>query len=235
MFDQKDIKIKNLLKKFNLNCEIFEKYKEAFIHRSYLQIDKNVIHNERLEFLGDAVLELIITDYLYDNFNLSENILTLIRSKIVCENSLSLVSKKLKLGDIIYLGKGEELNGGRNKSSILADTFEALIGAIYKFESYEKAKEFVLKNLENNINKVVKEKSFLHAKTHLQEISQHLYKKLPQYIILEEKKNNSSYRYKILLKVGEMEVGPVISDSKRKAENELAIMAINKLREDHYI
>lgn len=230
MLDQNDIKIINLLKKFDLDINLVEKYRSAFIHRSYLQVDKNVVHNERFEFLGDAVLEIIITDYLFDNYNLSENILTLIRSKIVCESTLSLISKKLKIGEIIFLGKGEELNGGRNKASILADTLEAFIGAIYKFEGYEKAKNFVLKNLESSIKKVLNEKSFLHAKTLLQEISQQLYKKLPEYIILEDKSKNSKL-YKLILRVGDYEFGPVVSDSKKKAENELALLAIKKLKD----
>lgn len=230
MHNQKDIDLKKLISTFSLKEEYLEKYKEAFIHRSFLQVDKNIMHNERLEFLGDAVLELVITDYLFDNYDLPESILTLIRSKIVCEETLYLIAKKLSLGKLLYLGKGEELNGGRDKTSILADTLEAFIGAIYKLEGYEKAKDFILKNLEIFIKKILKEKDFLHAKTQLQEISQQLYKKLPEYIILEEKNLDKNSQYKVFLKVGDLEIGPIVSDSKRKAENELAILALKKLK-----
>lgn len=159
----------NLGIKFN-NTEFIE---IAFTHSSYAKQFREVKHNERLEFLGDSVLQLTITEYLFNKFKCkSEGELTRIRSLIVCENSLHKIACKLQVGDLLMMSKGEESTGGRNRVSILADAIEAIIAAIYLDKGYDVAKNFILTNFEDIINKAVNNKIVLDFKTKLQEYLQ---------------------------------------------------------------
>jgi len=128
----------------------------AITHSSYAN-ERNTAFNERLEFLGDTVLELIISEYLFTNhIDETEGYLTKVRALIVCENSLFEIAKKWELGKYIYMSKGEELTGGRTRVSILADAVEAIIAAVYLDEGLLVTKEFVLKNFNSIIIKAVK-------------------------------------------------------------------------------
>lgn len=144
----------------------------AFMHSSFVneQKAKGIQSNERLEFLGDSVLSLVISDYLFNKFNdLPEGELTKLRAIIVCEASLASVSRRIELGKYLLLGKGEEFTGGRERTSILADLFEALLAAIYSDGGFQNAKEFALVNLSYVINDALEGKLFWDYKTHLQE------------------------------------------------------------------
>lgn len=155
--------------KFN-NPEII---KVALTHSSYAKQYIGGYYNERLEFLGDSVLQLVITDFLFSNKeDLSEGELTKIRSLIVCENSLFEISKNLKLSKQIRMSRGEELTGGRERTSISADAVEAVIAAIYLDKGFENAKEFILKNFSIIIDKAINNKIVLDFKTELQEYLQ---------------------------------------------------------------
>lgn len=144
----------------------------AITHSSYAN-ERNTAFNERLEFLGDTVLELIISEYLFTNhIDETEGYLTKVRALIVCENSLFEIAKKWELGKYIYMSKGEELTGGRTRVSILADAVEAIIAAVYLDEGLLVTKEFVLKNFNSIIIKAVKNEIILDYKTKLQEILQ---------------------------------------------------------------
>ena len=144
----------------------------AITHSSYAN-ERNTAFNERLEFLGDTVLELIISEYLFTNhIDETEGYLTKVRALIVCENSLFEIAKKWKLGKYIYMSKGEELTGGRTRVSILADAVEAIIAAVYLDEGLLVAKDFVLNNFSSIIIKAVKNEIILDYKTKLQEILQ---------------------------------------------------------------
>lgn len=155
--------------KFN-NPEII---KVALTHSSYAKQYIGGYYNERLEFLGDSVLQLVITDFLFLNKeDLSEGELTKIRSLIVCENSLFEISKNLKLSKQIRMSRGEELTGGRERTSIAADAVEAVIAAIYLDKGFENAKEFILKNFSIIIDKAINNKIVLDFKTELQEYLQ---------------------------------------------------------------
>jgi ribonuclease III len=146
---------------------------EALTHSSYINQNKNMRHNERLEFLGDSVLQLCISEYLYKNYgDKTEGELTRTRALIVCENSLFEVAQKLCLGQYIYMSKGEELTGGRDRVSILADSVEAVIAAIYLECGLEKAKQFIINNFDNIINKAITNEIVLDYKTKLQETLQ---------------------------------------------------------------
>ena len=142
----------------------------AFTHSSYANQKKGVKFNERLEFLGDSVLQLCITEYLFINLNSkSEGELTKIRALIVCENSLYEIAKKWDVGNYINMSRGEELTGGRQRISILADCVEAIICSIYLDGGYFIAKDFIINNFKEIITKAIKNEIILDYKTKLQE------------------------------------------------------------------
>jgi ribonuclease III len=146
---------------------------EALTHSSYVNQNKNMRHYERLEFLGDSILQLCISEHLYKNYiDKTEGELTRLRALIVCENSLHEIAQELSLGKYLYMSKGEELTGGRERVSILADIVEAIIAAIYLDLGLEKANEFILHNFKYIIDKAVNNNIILDYKTKLQEILQ---------------------------------------------------------------
>lgn len=169
-----DIKLLQQLEK-NLKVNLMNKklLLEAITHSSYVNSSKDIKHNERLEFLGDAVLELCISDYLFHNYpNKAEGELTRTRALIVCEPSLFEIAQSLKLGEFMLMSKGEELTGGRTRPSILADCVEAIIAAIYLDGGLEKAKEFIYRNFRSTVEKAMHNKIILDYKTKLQELLQ---------------------------------------------------------------
>ena len=169
----KDLTIKDLEQKVGVEFNNKGLLITALTHSSFANQYKDVKYNERLEFLGDSVLQLTITEHLYNNYrNKSEGELTKIRALIVCENSLFEIAKEMKLGRIIRMSKGEELTGGRDRISIQADCVEALIAAIYLDKGIEFAKEFILKHFSSIIYKAINEEIILDFKTRLQEVLQ---------------------------------------------------------------
>lgn len=157
-----------LMVEFN-NIKILE---TAITHSSYAN-ERKMEFNERLEFLGDSVLQLVISEYLFSNTeNETEGYLTKIRSLIVCENSLFQVAKTWNLGTYINMSKGEELTGGRTRVSILADAVEAIIAAVYLDRGYTVVREFILSNFNSIIEKAFKNEIIIDYKTKLQEILQ---------------------------------------------------------------
>ncbi|WP_297631447.1 ribonuclease III [uncultured Clostridium sp.] len=145
----------------------------ALTHSSFANQYKDSEYNERLEFLGDSVLQLSVTEYLYKNYKeKSEGELTKIRSLIVCENSLFEVAKSVSVGAYIRMSRGEELTGGRNRVSIQADAIEAVIAAIYLDKGFEYAREFILNKFHDIIDKAINNKIILDFKTKLQEYLQ---------------------------------------------------------------
>lgn len=124
----------------------------ALMHPSYAQEKQAAENNQRLEFLGDAILNFVVAEHLYNNYpDKAEGELTKIRARVVCEKALVNVARTINLGNYILLGKGEEMSGGRKRKSILADTFEAVIGAIYLDQGLEVVKRYIIKHLDNNI------------------------------------------------------------------------------------
>lgn len=158
-----------LQKKLMVEFKEIKTLETAITHSSYAN-ERKLSFNERLEFLGDSVLQLVISEYLYSNTeNETEGYLTKIRSLIVCENSLFQIAKGWNLGIYINMSKGEELTGGRTRVSILADAVEAIIAAIYLDRGYEVAKTFILNNFNNIIEKAFKNEIIIDYKTKLQE------------------------------------------------------------------
>lgn len=159
--------------KLEINFKDTELLKTALTHSSYANQFKDIDFNERLEFLGDSVLQICISEYLFDNCrDKSEGELTKTRALIVCENSLYEVAKKLEIGSMLRMSKGEELTGGRERASILADCVEAIIAAIYLDSGLESARRFIIKNFSFIIEKAIHDKLVLDFKTKLQEVLQ---------------------------------------------------------------
>lgn len=158
----------------------------ALTHPSYAQERNTPANNQRLEFLGDAVLNLAVAEYLYRHFSSkAEGELTKIRARVVCEKALVSVAARLSLGDYLLLGRGEELSGGRKRNSILADAAEAVIGAVYIDQGYEKARDFVVSYLEDIILSTARG-DYYDYKSRLQELVQAKDKDNVSYAIVEE-------------------------------------------------
>lgn len=205
---------------------------QALVHSSFANensIEKQK-NNERLEFLGDAVLEIITSDYLFTKYpKMLEGELTKLRASIVCEPTLAAFAKKIKLGDFILLGKGEENSGGRGRASVLSDTVEAVIGAIYLDGGLEHARAFIedkfLEQLDGS-------KLFVDSKTHLQEIIQKASDKPVEYVIMNEKGPDHNKTFEVTVKHLGKAIGSGVGRSKKAAEQEAAYNAIKKLEED---
>jgi ribonuclease-3 len=199
----------------------------AFTHPTYVFENKaqKLQSNQRLEFLGDAVLGLIVAQYLYDTYpDEPEGVLTKMRAAVVCESMLADIAKQLGLGSQLKLGKGEDLTGGRERSSTLADAFEALLGAIYLDGGLAKAKEFLSKHLLSSISKP--ELDFGDYKTHIQELYQRLYGETVWYKVLSETgpDHKKSFESGIYLKDKLLAIGN--GNSKKEAEQDAAKKAL---------
>ena len=160
----------------------------ALTHSSYAnESKKNKNHNERLEFLGDSVLSIIVSKYLYNNFtDMPEGELSKTRAALVCEKSLATFARKIDLGSYLLLGKGEDQNGGRDRDSILADAFEAVIASLYLDGGIKPAEKFVLSFIKNQIKDIKTNTSFVDYKTELQEIIQQNKEEKVEYVLVDE-------------------------------------------------
>ncbi|OQY08944.1 MAG: ribonuclease III [Marinitoga sp. 4572_148] len=195
---------------------------EALCHSSYSN-DYNsrgrmINSNERLEFLGDSVLNLIIAEHLYKNYNLNEGDMARIRATVGSELILFEAARNLNLGKYILLSKNEERFGGRDKHSIISDLFEAILGAIYLSLGFEKAREFALKNLTPYINESIDGKLFLDYKTRLQELTQKDLKIRPEYVLVRQDGPPHNRTFVIEARINGKTYGKGIGKSKKIAE-----------------
>ncbi|MGN0298731.1 MAG: ribonuclease III [Lachnospiraceae bacterium] len=204
--------------------------RQALTHSSYANehhMDK-IYCNERLEFLGDAVLEVVSSDFLYHTHeNVPEGQLTKMRASMVCEPTLALCAAEIDLGGFLFLGKGEESTGGRLRDSITSDALEALIGAIYLDGGFANAKEFVLKYVMNDLEN---KKLFFDSKTILQEIVQRDYNKSLSYEQVDEYGPDHDKTFVVRALIGEEEVGVGKGRTKKAAQQMAAYQAILKIR-----
>ena len=215
--------------KINYEFKNKEYILEALTHSSYSNENKNYPFNERLEFLGDSVLSIVISDYLFKKeTKLPEGELTKIRANIVCEESLSEVSKNIHLGKYMLLGKGEEATGGRERISILADALEAVIAAIYLDGGIKCAREFILTNMEKIINDSIKGKIFRDYKTCLQEVLQSNGENNIWYKLIEEKGPDHNKRVVMEVGINDTVLGVGEGKSKKDAEQVAAKCALDK-------
>ena len=205
---------------------------QAMRHRSYANENKmaKTQSNERLEFLGDAVLELISSQYLFFvNTNMLEGDLTKLRASLVCEPSLATCARELELGDFLKLGKGENSNGGRNRDSLLSDAFEALIGAIYIDGGYGEAEKFVKSIVLKDIEK---KQLFYDSKTILQEMVQEDKHNTLQYRLVKEVGPDHEKVFVSEVCINEVCYGTGEGPSKKVAEQKAAYQAILKLQNE---
>ena len=216
----------DLLKLINIETDNKELYETALTHTSYAN-ENNVTSYERLEYLGDAVLELVMSDYLYNNTNYQEGVMTKTRAKYVCEEALYEYSLKLGLNKYLLLGHGEEENGGRNRKAIVADIFEAIIGAIYLDKGFIEAKKFIYEN----VIKVIESDGvdFNDYKSILQELVQ-TDKRSLEYVVVSETGPAHNKEFEVIAKIDDIIYGKGIAHSKKGAEQKAACDALRKAK-----
>jgi len=199
----------------------------AFSHRSFANESKESIdNNEKLEFLGDSVLGLVVSEYLYKNMpGKNEGDLARIKSFVVSEDSLAGIAKILKIDNFILIGKGEEYSGGRSKKAILADCMEAVIGAYFLDSGFKSSQVFILKYLVPEITKVLENRHKKDYKTLLQEYVQKKYKNYPKYSLIKKAGPDHDRTFWIEVKVDGTLYGPGIGKNKKEAEQKAASIA----------
>lgn len=203
----------------------------AFVHRSFYNEHRDLVehHNERLEFLGDSVLGLLVSEYLYSLLPQEpEGYLSHIRSQIVEASSCSSMLGQLDISQFILLGKGERMNDGRGRETILADLFEALMGAIYLDGGIDACKLFFFSHFEKKIQEHLKE-PFRNWKAELQDYSQKKYQRPPQYRVLNETGPDHSKIFHVVVMVDSVDLGEGTGSSKKEAEQAAAEDSLKKL------
>ncbi len=214
-----------ILDELGIKSDNISLYETAFTHTSYAN-EHDTESYERLEYLGDAVLELVMSEYLYKNSLYDEGVMTKLRAHYVCENALYEYSLKLKLNDYLKLGKGEEENGGKYRKAIVADIFEAFIGAMYLDQGIEIVKNFVnisvIPFIQNN-----ELDFFSDYKSKLQELVQ-TDKRSLEYILVDEDGPAHNKTFTVVVKIDEVIYGKGVAHSKKEAEQEAAKDALRK-------
>lgn len=226
------MKYSNLSAKLGLRINSEELFDTAFVHRSFLNenAEREIESNERLEFLGDAVLELAVTDHLFKQFpEREEGELTNIRSALVRGEALAEIARELELGKYLTLSKGEEKSGGREKGYILANTVESLIGAVYLDEGLQKAFEMIEATILKRLDKVIEEKLYIDAKSYFQEQAQAHRQETPTYELVEETGPDHKKLFTMSVNLADEMVATGQGNSKQVAEQDAAKNAINKL------
>jgi len=201
---------------------------EALTHKSY----KQPYDNERLEFLGDAVLDLIVGEYLYKKFSSSaEGNLSKIRASLVNEAGFDKLARALKLGEYIYLSNAEENNGGREKSSLLSNAFEAVMGAVYLEAGLERVNSIAIDLIEKNHKEISLDSLFRDFKTTLQELTQARFGVTPQYKVMASRGPDHLKEFEMAVFIEDKEYARAIGKSKKIAQQEAAQVAIELLKD----
>jgi len=227
------------------DIEVFEKesgvhfkdkdlLKQAFTHRSYLNEnpETNVQHNERLEFLGDAILELVVTEYLYKNYpDKPEGELTMWRAALVNAKMLAIVAKDLKLGDYLLLSHGEARETGKARDYILANATEALLGALYLDQGLKVCNKVIEQYVLSKLPQVLKEKLFEDSKSRFQELAQEKTGITPNYQVLREWGPDHEKHFRVGVTIGKDLIAEGEGTSKQEAEQEAAKAALKKQKE----
>jgi ribonuclease III len=200
----------------------------ALTHRSYVNEHRKSVseHNERLEFLGDAVLELVVTDFLFRNYDEAEGILTSWRAALVRTESIGDAGQKLGYEPLVRMSRGEKQGSERARLQILANAFEALIGAIYLERGYDDAAVFITKHITSKLDAILKEGSWRDPKSHLQEVMQRKDGVTPRYVVLEEVGPDHDKLFTLGVFAGERLVSKGTGPSKQAAQQEAAKAAL---------
>lgn len=203
----------------------------ALTHRSYLNENKSIKgHNERLEFLGDAVLELVVTEYLYKNYPNPEGELTNWRSALVKTETISQVSLELGVEEYLLMSKGEAKSFGRSRQLLLANAFEAISGSLYLDQGYEAARDFIAKNLLTRLDHILEEKLYIDPKSEFQEMAQEHEGITPRYDVISEEGPDHNKKFLVGVFVGETKWGEGTGSSKQIAQQVAAANAVKKFK-----
>lgn len=204
---------------------------EALTHRSFYHEnpDKSTTHNERLEFLGDSVLGLVMVEFLFvSDKNITESVMAKIKSFLVKESILSEIAHSISLGKYLRLGKGEEATGGRTKKSLLADTMEALFGAVYIDGGYKKVRKIILRLFKEKIDAIVFSGEFYDFKTELQERTQLLFGSLPEYRVIKQEGEEHKKVFTVGVFIDGKKFGTGSGRSKKEAQTLAAKEALSR-------
>ncbi len=236
--EEKEQQLKKLEEKIGFSFKNRSLLLQAFVHRSFLNENRhfNLPSNERLEFLGDACLELIVSDFLFHQFpNEAEGKLTSLRSALVNTHSLAATARQLQLGDYLLLSRGEEKSGGRDSEHLLANTFEALLGACYLEAGLECCRQIITQFLLPKLERIIKEKLYQDPKSRLQELLQEKFNTTPHYKILDSwgPDHEKFFRAAVLLENRILGVGE--GPSKQRAETAAAEKALKKLEKENFL
>ena len=224
--------LKDLEKILQIQFEDVSLLDKATTHRSYLNEspDNSLKNNERLEFLGDAVLELIVSEYLFSKYTeREEGELTSFRSATVRTTTLAETSRELGFGEFLKMSKGEEDSGGKDKDYLLANLFEAILGAIYEDKGYDVCKKYLYRVLIPKIENIVENRLDIDPKTQLQEVTQSLFKETPVYDVLKEEGPDHDKKFTVQAKISSKDLGVGEGTSKQKAEEEAARKSLEML------
>lgn len=203
--------------------------KTALTHSSYANEKGTADYNERLEFLGDSVLSIVVSEFLYNKKNMSEGEMSKTRANLVCERSLSESAKRIGLGKYLFLGKGEEITNGRKRPSVLADATEALIAALYLDAGFEKAREFVLFLLEKQLEAVSKDEFYADYKTALQELIQGTTHDKISYEVIAESGPDHAKTFEIALLINDEIYTKGKGKTKKDGEQDAAFEALKRM------
>lgn len=219
----------------NLNFADKALLQRALTHRSYLNENPNhpLEDNERLEFLGDAVLDFIAGEYLFHHFpEMAEGNLTNLRSALVRTETLARFAAQLNLGEHLFMGRGEEEAGGRKRTAILCDAFEALIGAIYLDKGFDAARQFVCQMIEPALREILASDTHKDAKSRLQEVAQSHFQLTPTYRTVKEEGPDHAKEFTVEAIIGHKSYGCGMGLSKQAAAQAAAQQALQKLEEE---
>ncbi len=218
----------------NLEVEFRDKAKliQSFVHRSFLNenVDFPLPHNERLEFLGDAVLELAVTEHLYQRYQNPEGELTRWRAALVNTKVLAEVARRFNFQNYLFLSRGE--SGGKVSEGVLADTVEAFIGALYLDQGKQAVEEFVRRQILELLDNIIETSTYIDPKSALQELVQSRGKETPRYQIMEASGPDHDRQFEVGVFIGEEMAGSGRGRSKQEAEQEAAGQALNFLKKD---
>jgi len=220
--------IESLAKKIGVTFNNIQLLQQAVTHRSYLNENRDYEqgHNERLEFLGDAVLELIVTEHLYNNFDNPEGELTSWRSALVNGEMLAKISEKIGVEKYLMMSRGEAKDKGRARQYLLANAMEAIIGATYLDQGYEAAKAFVLKNVVVELKEILENKLYLDPKSYFQEKAQETNKVTPSYRVIKEWGPDHDKHFIVGVYLASELVAEGEGNSKQEAQREAARLGL---------
>ena len=223
--------IEKLAKKIEVEFNDPKIFEQALTHRSYLNEHRssNLEHNERLEFLGDAVLELVVTEYLYENYSNPEGELTNWRAALVNGEMLASISKKIGVEEFLMMSKGEAKDKGRARQYLLANAFEAIVGAIYldqKEKGYDACKKFILENVISQLPEILENKLYMDPKSRFQEVSQDKVGITPSYRVMNESGPDHDKKFTVGAYLNDELISEGTGASKQEAQKNAAIKAL---------